>query len=305
MTWQASESGRPALLPLLRPAALLLLFAVVLLALDSQKNWLQPLRQLVHEWLYQPARIAAQAPLTLVEHTGRRWNARSELADQAQLLAAENRQLRAQLQTLGHFQAENRRLRMLMDSLLTVTDPVLIAEIRDDAIDGFRESISINKGSRDGVFLHQAVIDPYGLVGQVVEVYANDSRVMLLTDARSRLPGYVARTQQRALVSGTARRGEMTLDSLRVGSDIAVGDVLISSGLGGVFPRGYPVATVTAVERSPESAFLQVSLQPAAHLSSMLEVLLLDKRDSGTPLPVGPLPAARQAEGETSTEASS
>ena len=295
MMWQSPESARPALWPMLRPAALLLGAAVLLLVVDRQTAWLAPLRQVLHEWVYQPSRLAAQAPVALLDQLGKRWSARSELADQADVLAAENRQLRAQLQTLGHFQAENRRLRMMMDSLLTVTDPVLIAEIRDDAIDGYRESITINKGSRDGVFLHQAVIDPYGLVGQVVEVYSSEARVMLLTDARSRLPVYVARTQQRALVSGTARRGEMTLDSLRVGSDIEVGDVLISSGLGGVFPRGYPVATVTAVERSPESAFLQVSLQPAAHLSSMLEVLLLDKRDNATPLPVGPMPA-RHAE---------
>lgn len=292
MMWQSSEPNRPKLWPLLRPALFFLAFAVVLLSVDRQTAWLVPLRQMLHEMLYQPLRLTVQAPLRISHAALARWEQRSAQADQAALLAAENRQLRAQLQTLGHFQAENRRLRLLMDSLLSVTDPVQIAEIRDDAIDGFRENITINKGSRDGIFLHQAVIDPYGLVGQVVEVFANEARVMLVTDARSRLPVYVARTRQRALVSGTARRGEMTLMNLRVGSDIEVGDVLISSGLGGVFPRGYPVATVTAVERTPESSFLQVSLIPAAQLSSMLEVLLLDQRDGVIPLPMGPLPAS-------------
>ncbi|MDO5090072.1 MAG: rod shape-determining protein MreC [Cardiobacteriaceae bacterium] len=287
--WQSSEPSRSALWPLLRPPLLLAVFAIVLLAFDRQSGWLAPMRAAAQEWLYQPLRLVVQAPLSQSAQALARWDARNEAVQQAVQLAAENRELRAQLQTLGHFQAENRRLRMLMDSLLTVTDPVLIAEIRDTAIDGYRESITINKGARDGVFLHQAVIDPYGLVGQVVDVYAHEARVMLVTDARSRLPVYVSRTQERALVSGTARRGEMTLDSLRAGSDIEVGDVLVSSGLGGVFPRGYPVATVAAVERSPESSFLQVALTPAAHLSSMLEVLLLDKRDSITPLPMGPL----------------
>lgn len=286
--WQSSEPNRVALWPMLRAPLLLAALAIALLALDQQTRVLAPLRNMLHEWIYQPVRLTVQFPLAQSHTLLARWQARRDAADQALQLANENRELRAQLQTLGHFQAENRRLRMLMDSLLNVTDPVLIAEIRDDAIDGYRESITINKGSRDGVFLHQAVIDPYGLVGQVVEVHSSEARVMLVTDARARLPVYVARTQQRALVSGTAKRGEMTLDSLRVGSDIRAGDLLISSGLGGIFPRGYPVATVAGVERSPESSFLQVTLTPAAHLSSMLEVLLLDKREGAAPLPMGP-----------------
>ena len=290
MMWQSSEPNRVKLWPLLRPALLLLGLAAILLSVDKQTVWLRPVRQMLHELVYQPLRVTVQTPFRLSHGLFSRWEEERKLADQAGLLAAENHQLRAQLQTLGHFQAENRRLRLLMDSLLSVTDPVQIAEIIDDAIDGYRENITINKGARDGVFLHQAVIDPYGLVGQVVELHNHEARVMLVTDARSRLPVYVARTQQRALVSGTARRGEMTLINLRVGSDIEAGDVLISSGLGGVFPRGYPVATVAAVERTPESSFLQVSLIPAAHLSSMLEVLLLDQRDSAMPLPMGPLP---------------
>lgn len=288
--WQSSEPNRLKAWPALRPAMLFLLLSVIILTVDKQTSWLTPLRQILHELAYQPLRSGVQAPLRFTHNAWTRWEQRNEESRQAALLAAENRELRAQLLTLGHFQAENRRLRMLMDSLLTVTDPVQIAEIRDDAIDGYRESITINKGSREGVFLHQAVIDPYGLVGQVIDVHSDEARVMLVTDARSRLPVYVARTQQRALVAGTARRGEMTLINVRVGSDIEAGDVLISSGLGGVFPRGYPVATVTAVERTPESSFLQVSLIPAAHLASMLEVLLLDRRDSATPLPMGPLP---------------
>lgn len=294
MMWQSSEPNRLKLWPVLRPALLLALFSVVLLTLDKQTPALAPARHILHEWVYEPLRVAVQAPLRISQQSWQHWERSQAESQQAAVLAAENRELRAQLLTLGHFQAENRRLRLLMDSLLTVTDPVQIAEIRDDAIDGFRENIMINKGSADGVFLHQAVIDPYGLVGQVVDVYEHEARVMLVTDARSRLPVYVARTQQRALVSGTARRGELTLMNARVGSDIEPGDVLISSGLGGVFPRGYPVATVTAVERTPESSFLQVSLIPAAHLSSMLEVLLLDRRDSATPLPMGPLPAGSE-----------
>ena len=169
MMWQSSEPNRVKLWPLLRPALLLLGLAAILLSVDKQTVWLRPVRQMLHELVYQPLRVTVQTPFRLSHGLFSRWEEERKLADQAGLLAAENHQLRAQLQTLGHFQAENRRLRLLMDSLLSVTDPVQIAEIIDDAIDGYRENITINKGARDGVFLHQAVIDPYGLVGQVVE----------------------------------------------------------------------------------------------------------------------------------------
>ena len=204
----------------------------------------------------------------------------------------ETQELRAQVQLLGHFQAENRRLRMLMDSLLNVTDPVLIAELSDTSIDGYRESVTINKGERDGVYVNQAVIDPYGLVGQVVEVFSRESRVMLITDTRSRVPVYVARTQQRTLVSGSNGYGSLEMPMLRADSDIQVGDRLVSSGLGGIFPRGYPVAEVTAIERDARAASMTVRLRPLAHLQSMLEVLLLDQRHIAYPpqavVPVGP-----------------
>ena len=275
-----------------RPVLLVLVCAVVLLTLTQRTGWLSRPYAWVHDGVYAPVRTALHAPLQWTQHG---WQVFAEKQDEHALLLQqqqENQELRAQVQLLGHFQAENRRLRMLMDSLLNVTDPVLIAELSDTSIDGYRESVTINKGERDGVYVNQAVIDPYGLVGQVVEVFARESRVMLITDTRSRVPVYVARTQQRTLVSGSNGYGSLEMPMLRADSDIQVGDRLVSSGLGGIFPRGYPVAEVTAIERDARAASMTVRLRPLAHLQSMLEVLLLDQRHIAYPpqavVPVGP-----------------
>ena len=283
------ESQTPPQLRL-RPVLLVLVCAVVLLT--QRTGWLSRPYAWVHDGVYAPVRTALHAPLQWTRHG---WQVFAEKQDEHALLLQqqqENQELRAQVQLLGHFQAENRRLRMLMDSLLNVTDPVLIAELSDTSIDGYRESVTINKGERDGVYVNQAVIDPYGLVGQVVEVFSRESRVMLITDTRSRVPVYVARTQQRTLVSGSNGYGSLEMPMLRADSDIQVGDRLVSSGLGGIFPRGSPVAEVTAIDRDARAASMTVRLRPLAHLQSMLEVLLLDQRHIAYPpqavVPVGP-----------------
>lgn len=270
--------------------ALAMACSLSLLLLGQLTAWLQMPRALLHDYAYAPLQRLIQAPLSGMAQQWQSWQRDEDLAAQVQQLQAQNDELRTQIQLLAYYQAENRRLRMLMDSVDSVTVPVMIAEIYDSNIEGYRETIVINKGKEEGVYAQQAVIDPFGLVGQVTEVFAHQAHVMLISDGRSRVPVYVERTQQRALVSGIAERGALQVENLRLDSDIQIGDRLLSSGLGGVFPRGYPVAEVQAVERDQRNSFLQVKLKPLAHLSSMLEVLLLDQREiiPEVSLPVGP-----------------
>lgn len=264
--------------------------SLLLLLLNKYSPWLDKPKALLHDHAYAPLQRMVYAPLSGLSRQWQQWQQEEDLAVQVQQLRAQNDELRTQIQLLGHYQAENRRLRMLMDSVGSVTVPVMIAEIFDSNIEGYRETILINKGLSDGVYQHQAVIDPFGLVGQVTEVFEHQARVMLISDGRSRVPVYVERTQQRALLSGMAERSALTVENIRLDSDIQIGDRLVSSGLGGVFPRGYPVAEVVDVSRDQRNSFLQIKLKPLAHLSSMLEVLLLDQRDiiPEVILPVGP-----------------
>ena len=129
------ESQTPPQLRL-RPVLLVLVCAVVLLTLTQRTGWLSRPYAWVHDGVYAPVRTALHAPLQWTQHG---WQVFAEKQDEHALLLQqqqENQELRAQVQLLGHFQAENRRLRMLMDSLLNVTDPVLIAELSDTSIDG-------------------------------------------------------------------------------------------------------------------------------------------------------------------------
>lgn len=272
--------------------------SLLLLLLNKFTPWLDKPAAGLHDYVHAPLQRMVYAPLLGTARLWRQWRQEDDLAAQLRDVRAQNDELRTQVQLLGHYQAENRRLRMLMESVDSVSVPVMIAEIFDSNIEGYRETIIINKGLADGVYLHQAVIDPFGLVGQVTEVFEHQARVMLISDGRSRVPVYVERTQQRGLLSGMAENGALTVENIRLDSDIQIGDRLVSSGLGGVFPRGYPVAEVVNVARDQRNSFLQIELKPLAHLSSMLEVLLLDQREviPEVALPVGPpLPAATGA----------
>lgn len=267
-------------------AILVFVLCAMLLSVSLRTGWLRPTERLIYQAVYQPLRDVLHWPLRTLDNGVQHYRQQAHDDGQLQRVLEENRVLRAQTQLLAHLQAENRRLRMLMDSVLDVRLPVSVAELRDTAIDGYREVVTVGRGQKDDVYVHQAVIDPYGLVGQVVEVFPDEARVMLISDARSRVPVYVARTQQRAVVAGDARIGSLRLPEMPLDSDLQEGDVLISSGLGGVFPRGYPVARVKRVIRDPRLSFMQVQLESVAHLSSMLEVLLLDRPTSNDPLPV-------------------
>ncbi|SUO95446.1 rod shape-determining protein MreC [Suttonella ornithocola] len=271
---------------------------LTIVLLGKQTTLLQPVRHFLSSAVYTPVSLVLQSPLRFVSYGWSSWQHDKSLLANAKQLESENKALRSQVQLIGHYQAENRRLRMLMDSVGTVTEPVLIAELNDTDIEGYRESVKINRGKADGVYPQQAVIDPFGLVGQVTEVFEHEANVMLITDGRSRVPVYIERTHQRALVSGTTEKGMLAMSTLRLDSDIAVGDRLVSSGLGGVFPRGYPVAEVIAVSRDQRNSFLSVKLKPLAQLQSMLEVLLLDQRSvpESPILPMGPPAPIRSAQ---------
>lgn len=274
--------------------------SVTLLVAGMRTPWLEPLEDTVHQWVFQPLTSTLQLPFRLLTFSLSGWQQQHAAMKRTGELLSENQQLRTQVQLMGHYQAENRRLRMLMDSVATVSEPVMVAELENTNIEGYRETVTINKGSRDGVSLHQSVIDPFGMVGQTIEVYPHQAVVMLVSDARSRVPVYVERTHQRALVSGSSEKGVLTMPLLRLDEDVKVGDRLVSSGLGGVFPRGYPVAEITAIDRDQSNSFMKVALRPLAEIHSLLEVLLIDQRNVpvaysrehdvpvGPPLPIIP-----------------
>ncbi len=200
---------------------------------------------------------------------------RSELMDDNERLRAESLILNAKLQKYIELRAENVRLRELMNSAERLNDTVVVAEVVAVASDPNRHQLVVDKGSRDGAFVGQPVIDATGLLGQIIEVGLLQSRVLLITDSAHALPVRVSRNGLRAIAEGTGLIDELTLTHVAATTDIQVGDLLVSSGLGGRFPGGYPVGEVTDVSIDPGQPFAEVRARPMAQLDRSRNVLLV------------------------------
>jgi len=198
-------------------------------------------------------------------------------------LVKENNQLRSemilleqQVQQMASLIAENVRLRELLNGRERIENEIQLAELIGVNPDPFQHQIILGKGSEDGVFIGQPVLDSRGVLGQVVDTSHYTCRVMLITDARHALPVEINRNGLRAIALGKGVLDEIELEHVPDTADVRVGDLLVSSGLGGRFPYGYPVATVTSVVRDPGRPFSIVKAQPAARLDKSRHLLLVN-----------------------------
>jgi rod shape-determining protein MreC len=232
-------------------------------------------------------------------HNLRDWRS---LARENEELQKETLILKAKVAKMAALSAENARLRQLLNSSAHVDDSVLIAELIAVASDPLRHVVVINKGRDAGVYVGQPVIDAHGLVGQVVEVSAYFSRVLLITDSTHAVPVQVNRNGVRAIAEGTGLIDELQLSHVASTTDIKPGDLLVTSGLGGRFPAGYPVAVVVGVGKDPGQSFIKVKARPTAHLDQSRHLLLIFREAAGHErLPVPDLEPDNT--GATNTEA--
>jgi rod shape-determining protein MreC len=223
------------------------------------------------------------------EHNLRDWR---NMAQHNEQLRQENLILQAKVARMAALAAENARLRQLLNSATLVEDSVLVAEITGVSPDPLRHLVVIDKGAQAGAFIGQAVIDANGLAGQVVEASPWFSRVLLITDTTHALPVQVNRNGVRAIAEGSGRIDELELVNVAATTDIKVGDLLVTSGLGGRFPAGYPVAVVSEVTEASGEPFVRVRAQPTARLDQSRHLLLIfpESRVEATP-PADPVEA--------------
>jgi rod shape-determining protein MreC len=248
--------------------------SVVVMVLDHRGGYLDTARV----WM-----SAAASPIYAVVQTpGQLWRwITGSFADRTRL-RTENVQLteqlhiaRTQLLRFESLNEENRRLRGIREASKGVSERTLIAEIINVSVNPFRHMVVINKGTDDGVFRGQPVLDAFGVVGQVMQVGKSTATLILITDAEHAVPVQVNRNGIRSIAMGTGEPAKLSLPYLTVESDVKAGDLLVSSGLDAIFPAGYPVATVTKVERNPAETFALVEAKPLAQLDRDREVLLL------------------------------
>lgn len=248
--------------------------SLMLLVVDHRFHHLQHLRSTL-AFLTYPLHYLADLPFTATSWLNETASSRDTLLAENRDLRDKNLHLRAELQKYESLQAENMRLRDLVDSSFKVGDRVLVAELSSVDLDPYKQQVIINKGSASGAFEGQPVLDAHAVMGQVINATPFSSTVLLITDTSHALPVQVLRNGLRTIALGTGRISELKLPYLPTNSDIVEGDLLVTSGLGGKFPPGYPVATVTRIDRSPDAPFSSVLAQPRAHLDRSREVLLV------------------------------
>ena len=245
-----------------------------LMLLDHYESHLTRIRQAFSIVVY-PIQVAVNLPFTGWRLASRVISNQSALLDENALLKSERLHADVRLQRLAALETENDRLRAMLDSSARVSDRVLVVEILAVDLDPYRQRFTISRGLKDGVYVGQALLDADGVVGQIARVDRMTSEVVLISDADHALPVSINRNRLRTIVVGTGDSGRLRLPYLTNSADIETGDLLVSSGLGGVFPSGYPVGRVLEVIRQPGQLFAEVIAEPSAQLDRDREVLLV------------------------------
>lgn len=256
--------------------------SVALLVADVHFGVLNQFRS----WLVtglSPVTWLGQAPDRLSQWFSDTTVSRKALLDTNESLRARLLVLERRAQRYAAQAAENNRLRELLNAASLLDDTAIVAEVIGVSPDPFVHELIINKGAGDGVVEGQAVLDAQGLMGQIVQTSQFSSRLLLISDSSHAVPVSVERNGVRAVLLGAGVADRLELAYVPDTADILVGDQLVSSGLGGRFPKGYPAAVVTQVEHDPGEPFAHVTAKPNAYLDRSELVLVLFKGGAGLP----------------------
>src|SRR6202011_1111967 len=222
-----------------------------------------------------PVQIAVASPFEGWDWFRESVTTRDALRADKSKLEAQLRLAQFRLQRYEALEAESQRLRALRDSTAAVTDRFVIGNVMDVDLDAFRQRALVDKGAQDGVFVGQAVLDAGGVFGQVARVGQLTAEVIPVSDATHAIPVQVNRNGLRTIAVGTGDMARLKLPYLSTSADVIAGDLLVTSGLGGGFPAGYPVGTITEVKRDPSQSLAEVEVRPAAALDRSREVMFV------------------------------
>ena len=248
--------------------------SIALMVADVRYGQLEQVRAWLNSAAY-PLQRAIDLPFRSWDWLTGSFADREQLQKENLALTARLRLADLQLQRFAALQSENRRLREMRGRSAGVAKRAIVASILNVDLDPFRHRVLLDRGAADGVFKGQAVLDAQGIFGQVWRVNARTSEAILISDAEHAIPVQSNRSGVRTIAVGTGDPNRLSLPFVTGESDIRKGDLLLSTGMGGVFPPGYPVARVTKVERSAKATFALVEARPTAALDRDREVLLV------------------------------
>jgi rod shape-determining protein MreC len=246
--------------------------SIALMVADQRYHQIDRIRESLSTVVY-PVQRAVDLPFRATDWVTGSFADRGRLRQENLELTARVRLANLQLQRFAVLEEENRRLREMRANTAGVAERVLVASILNVDLDPFRHRVLLDKGTADGVFKGQAVLDGDGIFGQVAKVNARTAEVILISDAEHAIPVQSNRSGVRTIAVGTGDQNKLSLPFVTVESDLQEGDLLLSTGMGGVFPPGYPVAQVSRVKRAG-STFALVEARPTAKLDQAREVLL-------------------------------
>ncbi|CAK0764580.1 Cell shape-determining protein MreC [Gammaproteobacteria bacterium] len=277
------------------------MLSLILMVTDYRTQNLAGLRASLLSVAY-PLQFLVDLPVAAASWTAETLSSRQVLMEENASLKVQQVLLKAQLQRFVALETENMRLRALLESSFRIGERVLIAELLAVDLDPFARKIVIDKGFLHEVFPGQPLLDADGVIGQILHVAPISSTAVLITDPSHALPVQVDRNGLRAIVVGSATANRLELPYILNNADVREGDILVTSGMGGRFPPGYPVGRITKVVKDPGQPFAQVAAEPSAHPEYSRQVLLLWPREDTLPITNGktesegatrtPLPAA-------------
>jgi rod shape-determining protein MreC len=253
---------------------LLAILSILMLIVDHRENHLDAVRRAIGATVY-PLRVLVDAPVALWDWFRDSSESRNDLRMENSRLKAERLLTHSRLQRYSALEAENARLRAMLEARSRMTDEVRVAGIMSASANPFRHELVIDKGKNDGVYDGQAMVDANGVVGQVIETGLFTAQAILISDPDHALPVEINRNGLRTIAVGTGEFDRLELPFLPNNADVREGDLLVTSGLGGAFPASYPVAIVDAVTRIPQEPFAAVSARPAASLNQVREIMLI------------------------------
>jgi rod shape-determining protein MreC len=259
--------------------------SIVIMFLDQRGVWFERVHYVLEAAAY-PIQLAVSSPSQAWQWMQESFQTRDTLRVENKRLLIRQRELELRSMRYEALARENEQLRGLRDALPSVAERWLVAEVVNIQLSSLRQRALINRGTVNGIFKGQAILDDKGLVGQTTHVGPWSAEVILITDPEHAVPVQIERTGLRTIAVGTGDTASLALPYLPANADVKAGDLLLTSGLGGVFPAGYPVGRVTEVHRDAVQPLAQVVAVPFARIDTDREVMLVWFRDGHPAAPV-------------------
>jgi len=253
---------------------LVLFCSALLIFFDHKMGSFEPVRGFLQS-IVSPLQYLATTPKQLMTWASENIVTRNHLIEENQKYKINELRFREQLMQLDNIKQENERLRLLLASPLKVDIKKMVAEVISVDSDPYTHQVVINRGANDGVYEGQPVLDDQGIVGQIQHVGTISSRVLLITDVTHAVPVRISRNGIRLIATGTGQIERLTHNFVSHSYDVRKNDMLVTSGLGGKYPEGYPVAKVVVVNHDESRTFAQIYSEPVAQIDRLRYLLLL------------------------------